>query len=193
MPKRVFFSFHYQDVADFRANVVRNHWRTKPDRDSAGYFDASVWEKAKKEGPLAIKRLINGALQNTSNTCVLIGSETFARLWVRYEIFKSLVCGNNIFGVHINGIPDKYRQTRLNGPNPFEYLGITISDDGSKATLWHRYDKEWVYFDLIDGSAQVPISWGRQFGGKAYILSQLFSTHDWVRDNGYDNFPSWVE
>jgi hypothetical protein len=158
MPKRVFFSFHYQDVADFRANVVRNHWRTKPDRDSAGYFDASVWEKAKKEGPLAIKRLINGALQNTSNTCVLIGSETFARLWVRYEIFKSLVCRNYIFGVHINGIPDKYRQTRRNGPNPFEYLGITISDDGSKATLWHRYDKEWVYFDLIDGSAQVPIS-----------------------------------
>ena len=90
MPKRVFFGFHYQDVADFRANVVRNHWRTKPDRDSAGYFDASVWEKAKREGPLAIKRLINGALQNTSNTCVLIGSETFARLWVRHEYSKAL-------------------------------------------------------------------------------------------------------
>lgn len=25
MAKRVFFSFHYQDVIDFRANVVRNH------------------------------------------------------------------------------------------------------------------------------------------------------------------------
>ena len=25
MAKKVFFSFHYQDVIDFRANVVRNH------------------------------------------------------------------------------------------------------------------------------------------------------------------------
>ena len=30
MLKRVFFSFHYQDVIDFRANVVRRHWMTKP-------------------------------------------------------------------------------------------------------------------------------------------------------------------
>lgn len=44
MAKRVFFSFHYQDVIDFRANVVRNHWMTKPDREEAGYFDASIWK-----------------------------------------------------------------------------------------------------------------------------------------------------
>ena len=30
MAKRVYFCFHYQDVIDFRANVVRNHWMTKP-------------------------------------------------------------------------------------------------------------------------------------------------------------------
>jgi hypothetical protein len=41
MAKRVFFSFHYKDVADFRANVVRNHWLTKPDREICGYYDAS--------------------------------------------------------------------------------------------------------------------------------------------------------
>ncbi len=29
MPKRVFFSFHYQDVIDFRANVVRPKFRPK--------------------------------------------------------------------------------------------------------------------------------------------------------------------
>lgn len=49
MAKRVFFSFHYQDVIDFRANVVRNHWVTK-DREEAGYFDASIWEEAQKKG-----------------------------------------------------------------------------------------------------------------------------------------------
>lgn len=51
--------FHYQDVIDFRANVVRNHWLTKPDREEAGFFDASIWEKAKKTGALALKRLGN--------------------------------------------------------------------------------------------------------------------------------------
>jgi len=25
MAKRIYFAFHYQDVIDFRANVVRNH------------------------------------------------------------------------------------------------------------------------------------------------------------------------
>ena len=62
MAKRVFFSFHYQDVIDFRANVVRNHWLTKDDRESAGFFDASIWESAKKEGSMAMKRLINKGL-----------------------------------------------------------------------------------------------------------------------------------
>lgn len=62
MAKKVFFSFHYQDVIDFRANVVRNHWITKPDRSAAGFFDASIWEDAKKTSELALKRLINNGL-----------------------------------------------------------------------------------------------------------------------------------
>ena len=43
MAKRVFFSFYYQDVIDFRANVVWQHWLTKPHREAAGFFDASIW------------------------------------------------------------------------------------------------------------------------------------------------------
>ena len=42
MAKRVYFAFHYQDVIDFRVNVVRNHWMTKENRDAAGFFDASL-------------------------------------------------------------------------------------------------------------------------------------------------------
>ena len=94
MSKRVFFSFHYQDVIDFRANVVRNHWLTKPDRSDAGFFDASIWESAKKTSDLAVKRLINDGVYNTTNTCVLIGTQTYARRWVRYEIMKSFERGD---------------------------------------------------------------------------------------------------
>lgn len=89
MANRVFFTFHYKDVLDFRANVVRNHWLTKPDREAAGFYDASIWETARQQGEVALKRLINGGLDNTSNTCVLIGSSTYSRPWVRYEMLKS--------------------------------------------------------------------------------------------------------
>ena len=82
MAKRVFFSFDYQDVIDFKANVVRNHWITKPDRKDAGFFDASIWESEKSTGDVALKQLIDEALQHTSVTVVLIGSKTYARRWV---------------------------------------------------------------------------------------------------------------
>lgn len=74
MAKCVFFSFHYRDVIDFRANVVRQHWVAKTDRGESEYFDASVWEEAKKTNDLGLTRLINGALENTTVTCVLVGS-----------------------------------------------------------------------------------------------------------------------
>ena len=47
MAKKVYFAFHYQDVIDFRANVVRKHNFTKG-VEGAGYYDYSIWEEAKK-------------------------------------------------------------------------------------------------------------------------------------------------
>src|SRR5579863_5689616 len=103
MAKRVYFAFHYQDVIDFRANVVRNH-NFLGGVDAAGYYDHSIWEEAQRTSPLALKRLINAELQNSSVTAVLIGSDTWARRWVRYEIMKSVERGNIVIGVHINSI-----------------------------------------------------------------------------------------
>ena len=122
MARRVFFSFHYQDVIDFRANVVRNHNVTKD--NNGGFFDASIWESSKKQGDLTLKRLINGGLDNTSVTVVLIGSQTYARRWVRYEIMKSIERGNTVLGIHINGIRDRFGQVQAQGPSPFDYLGL---------------------------------------------------------------------
>lgn len=115
---RVYFCFHYDDVETFRANVVRNHSITK-DTGEACFFDASIWEDAELHGDAAVKGLINRSLENTSATCALIGSETWRRRWVRYEIFKSYDRGNKLFGVHINGVKDKYQQTYAQGRNPF--------------------------------------------------------------------------
>lgn len=138
MAKRVFFSFHYQDVIDFRANVVRKHWITKPNRSAAGFFDASLWEQAKRTSDLALKRLINSGLHGTSSTCVLIGTSTYLRPWVRYELMRSFKKGNLICGVHINSIRGRDGKTKKLGKNPLEYLGVQFSDSGKKVTLCER-------------------------------------------------------
>jgi hypothetical protein len=193
MAKRVFFAFHYQDVIEFRANVVRKHWVTKPDREEAGFFDSSLWETAKKTSPVAVKRLINGGLDGTSVTCVLIGSQTYARAWVRYEILKSFKRGNRLFGVHINSIPGKDTLTKLPGPNPFSFVGVTYSSSGETVTLHEYTNGAWKEFSEVDDGpsyrvAPVP----QQYRGNGYSLSQWFPAYDWAADDGYNNFSSWV-
>lgn len=190
MAKRVFFSFHYQDVIDFRANVVRNHKTTQ--HKSAGYFDASLWEKAKKESDLALKRLINNGLKNTSVTVVLIGTNTYNRRWVRYEIARSLQKGNKLIGIHINGIEDKRGRTKTLGLNPFNYMGIEISNDGKKLTLIEKKDKWNYYKDLPGWSVNIA---NKNACGKAFTLKSFLNipTYDWIKHNGYKNFENWIQ
>ncbi len=194
MAKRVFFSFHYQDVIDFRANVVRKHWITKPDREAAGFFDASIWESAKKSGSVAVKRLINSGLTGTSTTCVLIGSQTYKRRWVRYEIMKSFRKGNNIIVVHINSIKGKDSQTKTKGPNPLSYLGVTYSESGKTATLHEKVSNKWRKYSEIDGKASYQTGGvAEKYRGKGFNFSRWYKVYDWVADNGYENFSKWVE
>jgi hypothetical protein len=130
MARRVFFSFHYErDV--WRANVVRNSWVTQ-DRVAAGFWDASLWEEAKRRGDAAIKRMIDDALIGTSVTAVLIGVETYDRDWVKYEIRESYDRGNGLLGIYINNIANQNGITDTTGPNPFNYLygtkaGVRVS------------------------------------------------------------------
>ena len=191
MAKRVFFSFHYQDIIDFRANVVRNHWRLKPNREAAGYFDASIWEKAKKEGNIALKRLINGAIKNTSNTCVLVGSDTFNRKWVSYEIMQSMKSGNHIFAAHINGIKGKDGKTKSKGSNPLYYLGYSFSENGKKINLHDYINKKWITYLDLDGWAVKEVD--EKYRNKIYRLSTDYKIYDWIDDDGYNKFTEWVD
>jgi MTH538 TIR-like domain (DUF1863) len=193
MANRVFFSFHYQDVIGFRANVVRNHWLTKVDREAAGFFDASIWETAKKDGDIALKRLINGGLENTSNTCVLIGTSTYARPWVRYELLKSFKRGNHLFGVHINSIKGRDGLIKAAGANPLQYIGVTYSVDGKEATLWELIGSNWVKYDKIDGSATYAVNVPEQYRNKGFNLSNWYPTYDWNANDGFNNFATWLK
>ena len=189
MAQRVYFSFHYADVETFRANVVRNHGITK-ETGKAGFFDASIWEDAESHGDSAVKRLVNSGLENTSVTCVLIGTETWKRRWVRYEILKSYDRHNRMLGIHINGVPDKNRQTFANGPNPFTFLGFTISADGKTLTYYERYTTDWTAYRDLPPKAT---SFEQKYSNKGYNLSSWVPCYDWISGDGYNNFPTWVE
>lgn len=193
MAKRVFFSFHYQDVIDFRANVVRNHWVTKDGGEETGYFDASLWESTKRRGDDALKRLINDGLNGTSATCVLVGSETYTRPWVRYEVLKSMKKGNRLFGIHINGINGRDGTAKDLGPNPFDFMAVHYSTDGRTLTMLEAVGGQWVEYGKIDGSASYSVEQKPQADqGRIYPLSRFYPVYRWNADKGYENFKNWV-
>lgn len=189
MARRLFFSFHYQDVKDFRANVPRKSWVTQK-REDAGFFDASIWESSKKTGDEALKRLINNGLENTSATAVLIGTYTYSRPWVKYEIIRSIYKGNYMFGIHINSIPGKDQLTKTFGANPFKYLAIKYSNDGSSVSFLEWSGTAWVAYSAHASWRLSTADQNRR--GTTVQLSEWYHVYDWTKDKGYDNLAYWV-
>ena len=193
MPRRVFFSFHYQDFVDGRTDVVRQHWQAGPEQAAAGFFDLSTWQHAKIAGDEGTRRLVGSALDRTSATCVLIGSETYARRWVRYEIMRSLRRGNHLFAVHVNHVRGKDQMVKPNGPNPLAYLGVSYSANGQSATMWEQVDGEWKQYTEIEGAASYETGGiSAPYWGKSFTLSDWYREYDWLADDGVKNFASWV-
>jgi hypothetical protein len=155
MARHVYSSFHYDDV--WRANVVRNSNTIKAAGTEVGFYDHSLWEEAKTKGPAAIQKLIDSGMAGAGVTIVLIGSKTYERPWVLYEIEKSHADGMGLLGIHMNSIRDQSANAKWNGPNPLDYV-----------------------------TAPGP------YGGSQQ-LSRLYSTYDWIGNNGYQNAGVWIE
>ena len=127
MARRVFFSFHYKNDV-WRANIVRNSWVTKDDKEAAGFVDAAEFEEVEKGGETAIKKWINKQLEGTSVTVVLIGSETSKREYVKFELQKSYEKGNGMLGIYIHQLKDKNGNTATKGSNQFGEIGKDSND-----------------------------------------------------------------
>lgn len=98
MARRVFFSFHYDDIMN--ANIVRMSGQFKPTPDT-GFYDASLWETARTQGHAAVQRLIDSGLNNTGVTCFLLGAKTSTRPWCKYELKKSIDDRKGILGIFL--------------------------------------------------------------------------------------------
>lgn len=198
MARFVFFSFAYDDVKNFKVNVVRNSWLHK--NKETTFVDGSIWEKSKTKGDAFLKNLIETGLKNTSVTVVLIGEDTANRRWVNYEIVKSFEKGNGIFGIHINRIKGRIGLT-ARGQNPLDRLGFKVSEEGNKIQFYELSNNKWRPFaDLPEinnkksNSLYFDNHWlrGNEFG-KFFRFSDKFKTVCWDFDNGQQNFYSWIQ
>lgn len=190
MPRNVYFSFHYQDVIDFRANVVRNSGKFR--KKGEVFRDSSIWEEAEEKQVKKIKALIDKELKGSSVTCVLIGNETYSRRWVRYELMKSFEIKKGLVGVGINWIKGKDRKIKLwAGENPFDYLAIKISDDGKTIDLFEKKNGSWIPFKDLPAIRNSYFK--EDYFGRDYRLSDFYKRYSYDWHDGKVNFPSWIE
>lgn len=191
--RRVFFSFHYgADI--WRANQVRNSWRYQKEdqREAFGWFDASIWESSRRSGDESLKTLIRGGLANTSVTCVLAGTLTFSRRWVRYEIAQSVVRGNGLLSVKINGLKDQYSRPGLDGPNPLDYMGVYRVPDGRILLAEKDQRGNWVAYGDYTREVNLPYGWEQPTGTIVITLSRYSRVYDYCFDGGFRGLGDWV-
>lgn len=199
--RRAFFSFHYADV--MRVNNVRKsgEFRTASQatgRDVEGFYDGSLWESRKRVGDEAIKTLIRDGVHNTSAVCVLAGSETWSRRWVRYEIARAVIEERGLLTVHINGLTHhSLRCAHARGPNPLDFMGVAavpgIGLSGPTYFLyefknggWHRYADYTQAVALPRWLVAPPLHMAKP-------LSTGAAHYDYVADNGHQNIGRWID
>jgi MTH538 TIR-like domain (DUF1863) len=206
--RKAFFSFHYDDI--MRVNVVRNAWKIDhPDNYLMRSFeDSSLWESRKLEGDDAVKRLIREGVQYTSAVCVLIGTDTWLRRWVKYEMARAIVDGRGLLGVHLNSIRHHHTKTpHTRGYNPLDFMAVgKLQPPGILSTpnyyLFEKlavldgiggYKWEWHRYRDYTTSVSLPSWLADPLAGYVTPLSENATVYDYIADNGHKNIGSWID
>lgn len=205
--RKAFFSFHYDDI--MRVNVVRNVWKiAHPDNAlMRSFYDSSLWESRKLEGDEAVKRLIRDGVCNTSAVCVLAGSDTWERRWVRYEIARAIIDGRALLTVHLNSIRHHVTKTLdACGDNPLSFMAIgKVQDNALQPVRYYLFERrlasngvagrKWVWDRYDDYTLQVDLpAWVTEpKPGFVTPLSDCAVEYDYIADNGHRNIGSWID
>lgn len=199
--RKTFFSFHYADI--MRVNNVRNALKIyNPTSDAfPTFYDSSLWESRKLEGDEALKRMIREGVERTSVVCVLIGTETWSREWVRYEIARSVIDKKGMVALDINGL-NHHRDgvAHERGPNPLSYMAVGKMKDGTyrlferRQTIvagrwewgWHRYAKFGWAVDLPKYLPDPQPDFVTPLDKGAF-------RYDFVQQQGHKNIGGWID
>jgi hypothetical protein len=188
----VFFSFHYEDVC--RTVQVRQSWRFRRgwNPPSENFYDKSLWESARTGNEKYLKNMIQRAMAGSTVTCVLAGSETWERPYVRFEIAHSLVIGNGLLTVFIHNVRHPQKGASRPGHNPLSCMGLELQTDG-KGRVVEWLNGGWHHFNLM----KAPVPWPRWLPkpavGRLNALSVGAAVYDYVVNEGYVNLPQWAQ
>lgn len=202
--RKAFFSFHFYDL--MRVNVV-NAWKIAHPESALirSFYDSSLWESRKLEGDEAVKRLIREGVCYTSAVCVLIGSETWLRRWVKYEVARAIIDGRGLLAVHLNNI--RHHQTKTPHPlglNPLDFIGIGKVESLGKARYYlfeklarsygpGQYSWEWDRYKGYTDPVERP-AWVRDPPADYVMpLSANADLYDHIADQGHKNIGTWMD
>lgn len=119
MPKSVFYSFHFDNDV-FRVQQVRNMGAL----DGNPPVTANEWESIKRQGTTAVQNWIQNNMSHKKCVIVLIGSKTYERPWVQYEIKKAWNDGRGVLGVYVHNLNCPRNGTCTQGTNPFQQFKV---------------------------------------------------------------------
>lgn len=111
----VFYSFHFDNDV-MRVQQVRNIGTIEGNSSTT----PNEWERLKRTGKLAIENWINENMKYKRCVIVLIGSETYSRPWIKYEIEKAWNDGRALLGIHVHNLKCPRSGTSRKGRNPFD-------------------------------------------------------------------------
>ena len=198
--RNVFYSFHYDDI--IRVNNVRHaeQFRAKILEVPQSHYDRSLWETSKRTNPESLKGLIRDGVKSTSVVCVLIGTQTWARPWVRYEIARSVIDEKGLLAVDLNSINHhKERCAHPNGPNQLSYMAVGKMQDGTYRLFEQNYrlvNGQWQGFwdRYTDHMAAVPLPKYLPVPAVGYVSPLHLGAYryDARSDDVWKNMATWL-
>lgn len=175
------------------ACLERPHsWVGKPDHIDVGFFDNSVFEASKRVNEDSLKNFLRKGLENTSVTCVLTGTDTWQRRWVRYEIARSILKGNGLLTVHIDGIRDRYGYTSSRGYDPLAQMGLYRTGGSIYLAEWKG--GTWVkYSDYTLAIPERDLWFAAPKTDNVVQISNHCMAYDYAQQRGHANIGGWIE
>lgn len=191
MARRTFFSFHYEpDV--WRAWNVRNCLTLAGDDADAGFFDSSVFEASRRVSEASLKAFLRDGMKNSSVTCILAGTDTWSRRWVRYEIVRAILKGNGLLTVDIHGVKNSKGETSTRGADPLAQIGLYNTDKGIYFAEWKG--GKWVaYADYTLPISEKDLWFDAPTTTTPVQLSSHCLRYDFAAQNGQENLSGWIE
>lgn len=119
--RQIFYSFHFNNDV-MRVQLVRNMGVVEGNNAVA----PNTWEEVKKKGEPAIKKWIDDNMSYRSCVVVLVGTDTYRRPWVKYEMEKAWKDGKGLLGIHIHNLNCPNNGKSSKGINPFEQFNFSI-------------------------------------------------------------------